>query len=94
PVDPRGLLTFGLAALGLYLVSWLIGRGGQFPSGLGYLGYLAASLSLLLYLGRLIILSAASPLIVVPAILSGFLITPIWYLWVGIELGKTEGKEG
>ena len=88
-VDPRGLLTFGIAALGLYLASWLIERGRQFPAGLGYLGYVGATLSLLLYLGRLIILSAASPIIVVPALLAGFLVTPIWYLWVGIELGKT-----
>src|SRR3712207_5963375 len=27
PVDPRGLLTFGVAGIALFVVGWLIGRG-------------------------------------------------------------------
>jgi hypothetical protein len=30
------------------------------------------------YLGRLIVLDAASPIIVVPALVAGFIATPIW----------------
>ncbi|MGH3085744.1 MAG: hypothetical protein ACRDSJ_00320 [Rubrobacteraceae bacterium] len=43
PVDPRGLLTFG-ASIALFLVGWLIVRGGRFPKGLGYLAFLSAIL--------------------------------------------------
>lgn len=63
PVDPRGLLTFGVAGVALFVFSWLIVRGRQFPRGLGYLGYVSAILLVALYLGRLIILDPASPLI-------------------------------
>jgi hypothetical protein len=86
PVDPRGLLTFGVAGAALFLVSWLIGRGGRFPRGLGYLGYLSAILLLALYLGRLIVFDPTNPVILVPALLNGFLVNPIFYLWLGRTL--------
>src|SRR5688572_398564 len=52
-VDPRGLLTFGVAGLGLFLLSWLMTQDMKFPRGLAYLGYLSAILMIILYLGRL-----------------------------------------
>jgi len=70
------------------VVAWLIVRGSLFPQGLGYLGYVAALLLLILYLGRLVVLDAKSLVIVVPAVLSGFLITPAWYSWLGLELWR------
>src|SRR5919106_4063894 len=54
-VDPRGLLTFGVSGLGLFLLSWLLTQDMRFPKGLAYLGYLSAILMIILYLGRLII---------------------------------------
>src|SRR5262245_3279540 len=87
-IDPRGLLTFGVAGLGLWVVSWLIVRGGQFPKNLGYLGYLAAVLLMLLYLARLIVLDATSLIVVVPALLAGFIVNPIFYIWLGLSLGR------
>lgn len=86
PVDPRGLLTFGVAGIALLVVAWLIRRGGSFPGGLGYLGYVSSILLLALYLGRLIVIDPESPLIVVPALLSGFVINPLFYLWLGLTL--------
>jgi hypothetical protein len=86
PVDPRGLLTFGVAGISLFIVSSLIGRGGRLPRGLGYLGYLSAVLLVALYLGRLIVLDPASPAILAPALLNGFLIQPSFYLWLALAL--------
>ena len=87
-VDPRGLLTFGVVGLGLLVMSWLMTRNTSFPRNLGYLGYLLAALSLVLYLGRLIVLNAASPVIVGPALLTGFLVNPLWHVWLGLTLWR------
>jgi hypothetical protein len=87
-MDPRGLLTFGVTGLALWLFAWLILRSGQLPRGLGYLGYVVATLSIVLYLGRLIVFDAKNPIIVVPALLAGFLATPIFYIWLGVSLWR------
>jgi hypothetical protein len=86
PIDPRGLLTFGLAGLGLCLLSWLMTHDMSFPKRLAYLGILSAFLMLVLYLGRLIVLQATSRIIVIPALLEGFIVNPIWYVWLGLRL--------
>jgi hypothetical protein len=84
PIDPRGLLTFGVAGLGLFLLSWLMAQDVRFPKGLSYLGYLSTILMIVLYLGRLIILQATSLAIVIPALLEGFIVNPLWYVWLGL----------
>ena len=86
PVDPRGLLTFGVAGIALFVVAWLITRGGQFSKGLGYLGYTSGVLLVALYLGRLIVLDPTRPAILAPALLNGFLVNPAFYLWLGLAL--------
>lgn len=91
-VDPRGLLTFGVAGLGLCVFSWLIGRDHALPSGLGTLGYLAGLLLVVLYVGRLVVLDATNPVILVPAVLSGFLVNPVWYLWLGRTLLRRDDR--
>ena len=88
-IDPRGLLTFGLAGLGLWVVAWLMLRAPSFPKALGYLGYVAAVLAIILYLARLIVLDATSLAIVVPALLAGFIVNPIWYIWLGLSLWRS-----
>ncbi len=86
PVDPRGLLTFGVAGIAFLVVASLIVRGGRFPKKLGYLVYLSAVLLLALYLGRLIVLEPTNPLILTPALLNGFLVNPALYIWLGMAL--------
>ncbi len=85
-IDPRGLLTFGITGVALLIFSWLITRSTLLPRGLGYLGYLSGLLSILLYLGRLIILQPTDPILLVPALLNGFIAGPLWYIWLGIAL--------
>jgi hypothetical protein len=88
-VDPRGFLTFGLTALALLTVSWLILRGGQFPRGLGYVAALGGVLLVIVYLGRLIVVDPETWFLKVAAVISGFLVSPAFYLWVGVELMRT-----
>jgi len=92
PVDPRGLLTFGIAGLGLFLLSWLITQEMRLPRSLGYLGIFSAILMIVLYLGRLIILQATNLAIVIPALLEGFLVNPIWYVWLGLQLMRSSNR--
>ena len=87
-VDPRGLLTFGVAGLGVFGIAWLMGRSRQFPRGLSYWGYLLAVLLVILYLGRLITLDPKNPIVLVDALLSGFVVNPVWYLWLGMVLWR------
>ena len=88
PVDPRGLLTFGATGIGLWVFAWLILRGRSLPAPIGYLGYVVAALQIILYLGRLILFDATNPVIVVPALLAGFIATPVWYVWLGVSLWR------
>lgn len=90
-VDPRGLLAFLVSGLGLLVIAWLMARGRGFPRGLAYLGYLSALLLVILYLGRLLVLDPKNPEILVPSLLNGFLINPLWYGWVGVTLWR--GKQ-
>jgi hypothetical protein len=82
-VDPRGLLTFGFTALALLVLGWLIVRGALLPRALGYLAFLGGALLLIVYLGRLIVLNPKSPGLLTAAVISGFVVSPLWFLWVG-----------
>jgi hypothetical protein len=59
-------------------------QNASLPKGLAYLGYLSAALMIILYLGRLILLQATSLAIVIPALLEGFIVNPLWYVWLGM----------
>ena len=85
-VDPRGLTTFGIAGSSLAMVAWLMRRDVFFPRGLGTLGYVLAFLFVVLYLGRLALLSPTHPVILAAVLLSGFLVGPAWYGWLGTVL--------
>jgi hypothetical protein len=90
-VDPRGLLTFGAAGLGLLVMSWLIRRGGPFPRPLGYLALVAGALLVVLYLARLIVLDPTNPLVLGPALILGFVLNPLLYGWLGYCLSRPAG---
>ena len=82
------MLTFGLAGIALIVFARLMTRGGGFPHGLGMLGYLSGILLVLIYLARLIILDATSPLVLAPAALEGFIVNPVWYVWLGMRFWR------
>jgi hypothetical protein len=47
-------------------------------------------LMVILYVGRLIVLQATSLVIVIPALLEGFIVNPIWYIWLGLTLLRNQ----
>jgi len=85
-VDPRGLGTFALTGLALAVTGVLILRGGLLPRGLGYLAFLSAALLVFVYIGRLVILNPKSPGLLTAAVLVGFVVNPVWFVWLGLEL--------
>jgi hypothetical protein len=82
-IDPRGLLTFGVTGIAFLIFAWLIVRGGHLPRNLGYLGYALGVLLVIVYLGRLILLQPSNPFLLGAAGLTGFLLAPSWYIWLG-----------
>jgi hypothetical protein len=93
-VDPRGLMTFGVSGLSILVAGWLILQGAGFPRRLGSVGILTGLLLILVYLGRLIILNPKNPLVLTAAILTGFVLSPLWFAWIGRELWQGSAAEG
>jgi len=87
-IDPRGLLTFGVSGIALFVVAGLMGRSKEFPNALRIVGYVLAVLLCWIYLGRLIILDPTNLLLVAPVLLAGFIVNPLWYIWLGIVMQR------
>jgi hypothetical protein len=85
-VDPRGLLTFGFAGLAVAAFSLLQRAAGGWPVALVYIGLLSAALLEVIYLSRLLIPN--SIFVLAPAALEGFVVNPVWYVWLGLELRR------
>jgi hypothetical protein len=88
PLDPRGLLTFGFAGLGLLVLAWLLRRSATVPERLGTLGMVVGALLVVVYLGRLIVIDPTNPFVAGPAALVGFVLSPAIYLWLGSVLRR------
>lgn len=87
-IDPRGLTTFGIMGMALFVFTSLMSRTAEFPKGLVYLGYVFAILFIILYLARLIVFDPTNPLLLIPVLVTGFVVNPIWYIWLGIVLRR------
>jgi hypothetical protein len=87
-IDPRGLLTFGFAAVGTAAVSWLILRGGRLPRGLGVVAAVLAALLLVIYVGRLVLLDPQHPVLLAAALVTGFVVNPLWWIWLGVAIHR------
>jgi hypothetical protein len=87
-IDPRGLTTFGIMGIALFVFTRLMSHQGGFPKGLVYLGYVFAILFIVLYLARLIIFNPANPLLLIPVLVTGFVVNPVWHIWLGLTLRR------
>lgn len=89
PIDPRGLLTFGMTGLGLLVLAWQSRRSGTLPTNLAVLGSAVGALLIVVYLGRLLILTPTNLLVAVPAAATGIVLSPLFYIWLGLELRRS-----
>lgn len=90
PADPLGILRFGLAGVVLLILGWLIVRGGQLPRSLGYLAYFGGALLVFIYVGRQFnFITPAEKVSLIPPFLYGFIVHPLFYVWLGRELTRT-----
>ena len=94
PIDPRGLVTFGFAGLGLLGFASLMRRTARFPQRLGVLGLVTGIALIVVYLGRLVILTPTNPVVLAAAGLTGFILAPAWYLWLGLTLLNDTSRRG
>lgn len=81
--DPRGLLTFGVTGLAILGWSWLISSTSKYPKRLSRLGYVLGCLMTFIYLARLIWIDVTAPIVGLPILLTGFVLNPLWYIWLG-----------
>jgi len=93
-IDPRGLLTFGFAAVGTGAVAWLILRGGRLPRGLGIVAAVLSALLLVIYFGRLVVLDPTHPVLLVAALATGFIVNPLWWIWLGTSIRRESARAG
>ena len=94
PADPLGILRFGLAGVTLVILGWLIARGGLLPRALGYLAYFGGALLVFIYVGRLFdFITPAEKITLIPPFVYGFIVHPLFYVWLGRELLRTAVPE-
>src|SRR3954452_8336832 len=79
-VDPRGLLTFGVAGLALLVFAPLIPTR-RFAALTVVLGVALVAL----YVLRLVVLDADNPAVVTVAALTGFVLSPLWYVTFALQ---------
>lgn len=87
-IDPRGLMAFGITGLAVLKASWTMGKSSKFPQNLSLLGILSGVLLIVIYLGRLIVLDPTNPVLRYPILIEGFIVNPLWYLWLGYIFQK------
>jgi hypothetical protein len=87
PADPKGVWTFFIFAIILLVFGRLILNGASLPRNLGYVAYLNAILLVLLFIGNVF---GIPLLIYIPGGLTSVIVTPLWWIWLGRELGKTQ----
>ena len=77
-----------MSGLAFLLVGWLVRGGGFFPRRLGDLSLVAGFLLLLVYLGRLVIFDPDNAALLVVAAMTGFVVNPALYAWLGVVLRR------
>jgi len=89
-VDPRGMLAFGAMGFGVLYFSWLMSKKREYPKNLSILGFVAGVMLVWIYLARLIVMDPTNPLLLYPVLITGFVLNPVWYLWLAKVFKETK----
>ena len=81
---------FGDAGLAVWVAGLLMRSSPRFSRGFTALTFLLGALLIVVYLGRLIVLTPSSSLVLIPAAVTGFIVNPLWYLFLGLSLRRDE----
>lgn len=81
--DPFGMLTFGLTGIAVAGWTWLKGKEEAYHPDFLRLGYSLAILLLLLFVGRLTGLDPNGWLVTGLVAVTGLILSPAWYIWLG-----------
>jgi hypothetical protein len=93
--DPLGILRFGIQGIALFLFGWLLAKDRQLPKALGLLAQFAGFLLVVMYVGRLAeIIDPAERITLIPPLLYGLLVHPVFYVWLGRELLRSQQPQG
>lgn len=82
-LDPRGMLAFGATGLGILYFAWMMSKTKEFPKNLSLLGLVTGIMLIWIYIARLTVLDPTNPVLLYPVLLTGFVLSPVWYLWLG-----------
>ncbi|MHB8507988.1 MAG: hypothetical protein ACYDGR_04970 [Candidatus Dormibacteria bacterium] len=85
-VDPRGLLTFGITGAATLVFAAMMSSSQEFRPLLSYLGILDGCLLMLVFYLHLVGQDARGAIFLLPALGAGFVVSPLWYVWLGWEL--------
>ncbi len=93
-IDPRGFLAFGITGFAILKYAYLMWVSKKFSQNFSLLGFVSGILLIVIYLGRLIVLNPAEPILKYPILIEGFIVNPLWYLWLGyLSWNKLEGMK-
>lgn len=81
--DPFGMLTFGLTGIAVAGWTWLKGKEESYHPDFLRLGYSLAILLFMLFAGRLLGLDPEGWIVVGLVALTGMILHPAWYIWLG-----------
>lgn len=86
-VDAAGLASFGVMGLATFAWSWLMLRANLFPRNLARVGMLNAVLLVILFVATVF---GSQLLILLSGGLTSVIVGPIWWIWLGRELGQVK----
>ncbi len=87
-IDPQMWLSFGLTGIWILAVSLLGFRRKLMPALHGLMGVVAAASYLFIEIGSVL---ESQFLLLFAAGVGGLVIGPVWYIWLGVALWRSEG---
>ena len=86
-LDPHGWLTFGAIGTWLMAINVLALPGTRWPRPLAYIGVAGGIAYWLIVTGTILHVDVLATI----AITAGILLGPIWFIWMGLILRKSDG---